>query len=198
MAGRPKVAGEENRTERTSVRWTKSELGRLEKTQKIMGVTYLTDVPRIMALRQITLEEAFGNRLEGFKRRLDVGTTGEVIEALVNRQIDLEDPEKVLRSVNLEKSLGNKTECLEQAREAVGASSMEEAIGILVARQLDSMDRRGTLQSLNLEKSLGDRAEDLRKLQEVLGAESMEELVGMLVIRQLELMSSALEKHVAQ
>lgn len=45
-----------------TVRWTPGEKERLKRAQKILGITYLVDVPRILTLRQLELiESAMGD-----------------------------------------------------------------------------------------------------------------------------------------
>lgn len=63
MAGRKKTPGAEVRSESMHIRWTKSERERLEKAQKMLGITYLVDVPRILALRQLELIESAGRNV---------------------------------------------------------------------------------------------------------------------------------------
>jgi hypothetical protein len=60
MAGRPakeQSPGEEPRDKRITLRWTASEYERLQKARKLLGITYLADVPRILTLRQLDLME---------------------------------------------------------------------------------------------------------------------------------------------
>lgn len=52
MAGRPKSEqGDEKREERTVIRWTKSEKGRLRAGMTAMGVQHEVDVVRLLTLR---------------------------------------------------------------------------------------------------------------------------------------------------
>ncbi len=58
MAGRKRPPGAEIRDERTSVRWTKSELARLEKARELLGIAYTADIVRLLTLRQLELIES--------------------------------------------------------------------------------------------------------------------------------------------
>jgi hypothetical protein len=92
MAGRSKdEQGPEVRDKRTSVRWTKSEYDSLEKAQQERGIKYLVDVPRVMTLQQIRLEEVIGDKaelLEKAREALGVKTTEEAIWTLARRQLE--------------------------------------------------------------------------------------------------------------
>lgn len=63
MAGRKRDPGAEVRDERTTVRWTKSELERLERAREALGIEYTTDFVRVLALRQLDLLESASAQL---------------------------------------------------------------------------------------------------------------------------------------
>lgn len=91
MARRGKELEGEPRTERTSVRWTKSEKARLEECREREGITYLVDVPRIKTLRQLRLEELIGDQaelLEKARKGLGLDTMEETIWALASRRLE--------------------------------------------------------------------------------------------------------------
>lgn len=58
MSGRKREPGAELRSESLTIRWTPTEMETLKRIQKELGVTYLSDVPRILALRQADLMKA--------------------------------------------------------------------------------------------------------------------------------------------
>lgn len=92
MAGRAKSEqGTEVRDKRTSVRWTKSEYDNLEKARQDRGIKYLVDVPRVMTLQQIRLEESVGDKaelLEKARKALGLNTTEEAIWKLAEAQLE--------------------------------------------------------------------------------------------------------------
>lgn len=91
MAGRSREPGAEVRSERMSVRWTKSEMDLLERYRERERIAYLGDVPRIMTLQQLHLEELIGDKselLERARKGLGLETREEVIWALASRRLE--------------------------------------------------------------------------------------------------------------
>lgn len=96
MAGRKRVPGEEVRDEKMTLRWTKTELDQLVAAQQRDGVTYLADVPRVLALRALRLDDALAGTLaedaellEKAREIFDAETTEDLIALLVLRQLEL-------------------------------------------------------------------------------------------------------------
>jgi hypothetical protein len=129
MAGRSRTPGAEIRTERTTVRWTKSEKQHLERVQQEQGISYLVDVPRIMTLRQLRIEEV-------------VDTKAETLEQ-VREAVGLKSAEDVLlmtlKQAKLTEVIGDGAESLEKARRVLGFKSTEEALWALAKAQLERM-----------------------------------------------------------
>lgn len=54
MAGRPKSEqGQEKRVHRMAIRWTKSEMDRLNEAKEKLGLPYDVDVARILTLQGV-------------------------------------------------------------------------------------------------------------------------------------------------
>lgn len=91
MAGRKKVPGAEVRSEQMSVRWTPEEMQMLRAFQKSRGITYLADVPRLLALQQIRLDGLIGARrevLDRLQEELNFGSQEELLWFLAGKQLD--------------------------------------------------------------------------------------------------------------
>lgn len=58
MAGRKREPGAEVRDQRTTIRWSRSEIQRLEKAKNLLGFTYDVDLIRALTLRQLDLIES--------------------------------------------------------------------------------------------------------------------------------------------
>lgn len=91
MAGRKKVPGAEVRSQPMSVRWTPSEHQRLKSEQERRGITHLVDVPRILSLEHLELQERFAEKaelLEKARQAFGVNTVEEAIGMLALAQLE--------------------------------------------------------------------------------------------------------------
>lgn len=63
MTGRKRLPGADIRDERTTVRWTKNELARLEKARELLDIAYTADIIRLLTLRQLEVIESAHARI---------------------------------------------------------------------------------------------------------------------------------------
>ncbi|MFE0472479.1 hypothetical protein ACFW2V_12785 [Streptomyces sp. NPDC058947] len=92
MANRVRQPNAEKRTERTAVRWTPTEMGRIKEAQERLHLQYEVDVVRTLALKQLDFDERLRSRsgdLELAAKTLGTSSMEDLLFDLAFRQLDL-------------------------------------------------------------------------------------------------------------
>jgi hypothetical protein len=152
----------------------------IKEAQKELGLKYEVDVIRALSLRQCQVQEIVSSRADA---------SASVDELIV---------------------LAKKQSSLEAAASGAGFESTDELVPLAMEQvQVRKAASSAGLESMNdvvalakkqiqFEQLVHERSADLKKAQRVLGLGSLGEVVLTLAFRQLDLISSALEKDVAE